>query len=119
MLCAETQGVPSPYLSSLCNRTYVMGPRDALVLLLCTPPPVRYLGLRSYTVFRFQPSPWLPSAELADPIDQLSINTTASEGQDVFRKTAAVISTGDGITARWVGRQVNGLGHRQELPGRR
>lgn len=93
--------MPSPYGPELCNRTVVLGPRDALLGLLCTPPPVRYFGYGTYTVFRFKPSPWLAAAELSDPINQLTINTTAGPGaEDVFRRTAAVISTGDGVTER-------------------
>lgn len=99
-LCAIARNVPSPYGPQLCNRTFVLGPRDAVVGLLCTPPPVRYFGLRSYTIFRFRPSPWLSAAELADPINNLIINTTSNDPNDVFRRTAAVVSTADGVVQR-------------------
>lgn len=105
----HTDGVYTPYGNGLCNYTFTMSPRDAIVGLFCTPPPVKYYSLRSYVGFRFRPSAWLPAVELADPASNAVINTTArlapdEEGQqDVFGKTSLFISTADGVTARCVG----------------
>jgi len=96
--------------------------------LFCTPPPVKYFSLRSYTGFRFRPKAWLPAVELADPDNNLTFNTTGkvAEGrreggvrggvgrrtetveeeeeeeddESPYCKTALFISTGDGVTAR-------------------
>lgn len=98
----------TPYGNGLCNYTFVMTPRDAIVGLFCTPPPTKYFSIRSYVGFRFRPSAWLPAVELADPASNAVINTTArlapdEEGQlDVFAKTSLFISTADGVTARCV-----------------
>lgn len=85
-------------------------PQDAIVGLFCTPPPVKYFSLRSYVGFRFRPSAWLPAVELGDPTSNMVINTTArvapddeGQAQDPFGKTALLISTADGVTARCVG----------------
>jgi hypothetical protein len=107
-LCAITDGVYTPYGNGLCNYTSVMGPRDAIVGLFCTPPPVKYFSIRSYVGFRFRPTAWLPAVELADPASNLVINSTAKlapdeEGQqNPFGKTTLFISTADGVTARCV-----------------
>jgi hypothetical protein len=126
-LCAITSDVNTPYGPGLCNFSFVLGPRDAVVGLFCTPPPVKYFSLRSYTGFRFRPQAWLPAVELADPDNNLTFNTTAKaagrmrkeggmrgemerravteeevaeDDESPFCKTALFVSTGDGITAR-------------------
>ncbi|TFJ80156.1 hypothetical protein NSK_008713 [Nannochloropsis salina CCMP1776] len=126
-LCEITSRVDTPYGPGLCNYSFVLGPRDAVVGLFCTPPPVKYFSLRSYTGFRFLPQAWLPAAELADPDNNLTFNTTAKvprrspylqgkrEGSSEsdaapFCRTAAFVSTGDGVTARDVRRALAGAG---------
>jgi len=92
-----------------------------VVGLFCTPPPVKYFSLRPYPGFRFRPQAWLPAVELADPDNNLTFNTTgrlpregpylqgkregsAESDAAPFCRTAAVVSTGDGVTARDVRR---------------
>lgn len=126
-LCAITSGVNTPYGPGLCNFSFVLGPRDAVVGLFCTPPPVKYFSLRSYTGFRFRPQAWLPAVELADPDNNLTFNTTGKasgimwregcirgdmgkravtkkegveDDESPFCKTALFVSTADGATAR-------------------
>ena len=79
----------------------------------CTPPPAAYFSIRSYVAFRFKPSVWFPAAELGDPANHLTLNTTGNsnnqngaaaaaaeeeeeeEENDPFHKTTLLMSTGD------------------------
>lgn len=55
-LCqATTFNQTSPIPFSFCNIAFTLGPRDAIVWLGCTPPPVAYFSIRSYVAFRFEP----------------------------------------------------------------
>lgn len=68
----------------------------------CTPPPAAYFSIRSYVAFRFKPSVWFPAAELGDPANFLTLNSTGGP-EDPFSKTALMISTGDAETVGgWV-----------------
>lgn len=46
---------------------------------------------------RFKPSVWFSAAELGDPANQLTLNSTGG-AEDPFSKTALMISTGDAET---------------------
>ncbi len=65
----------------------------------CTPPPAAYFSIRSYVGFRFHPSVWFPAAELGDPANHLTLNSTGA-ADDPFGKTALMVSTGDAETVR-------------------
>ena len=56
--------------------------------------------MRSHTEFRFLPESWNVAAELGDPINHLTFNSTKIKDDDVWGKTGLVVSTGDGVTAR-------------------
>ncbi|EWM25225.1 hypothetical protein Naga_100089g2 [Nannochloropsis gaditana] len=103
-LCKSTtfnQTSPIPF--SFCNIAFTLGPRDAIVWLGCTPPPAAYFSIRSYVAFRFSPSVWFPAAELGDPANHMTLNSTGGP-EDPFEKTTMVFSTGDRETARHVKR---------------
>jgi hypothetical protein len=58
--------------------------------------------VRSHTEFRFTPKVWNVAAELGDPINHLTFNSTKRRPDDVFGKTGLVVSTADGETFRLV-----------------
>ena len=93
----------SPIPFSFCDIAFTLGPRDAVVWLGCTPPPAAYFSIRSYLAFRFSPSGthppthllvninekipahppthspylvWFPAAELGDPTNLLTLNSS-------------------------------------------
>lgn len=43
-----TGGFPLPI-----NKTFVMGPKDVVLSLIRTPPPVKYYSVRSYMTYRY------------------------------------------------------------------
>lgn len=55
-------------------------------------------------MYSFKPSVWFPAAELGDPANHLTLNSTGGP-EDPFSKTALMISTGDAetvIPVHWV-----------------
>ncbi|GAB5037440.1 Hypothetical protein NocV09_07900100 [Nannochloropsis oceanica] len=101
-LCkATTFNQTSPIPFSFCSIAFTLGPRDAVVWLGCTPPPAAYFSIRSYVAFRFSPSVWFPAAELGDPANLYTLNSTGG-ALDPYEKTTMLVSTGDRETARHV-----------------
>ena len=73
----------------------LLDPRSAVLAVVCTPPPVRYFSWRSYLMT--EPAPTF--ASLGQTLNNLLINTSGSvSGADVFRRTAAIVTTGDAAT---------------------
>jgi hypothetical protein len=71
----------------------VMGNKDALIFLTCTPPSSDYFSIVNYVLARFNSTKthWLAGVPLNDPINNLIINTTKNE----YNSTTLIISTGD------------------------
>ena len=65
--------------------------RAVILNIACTPPPVAYFSWRSYLLA----DPALVFASLGDSLNHLVINTTGAGGSDVYRRTAALVTTGD------------------------
>ena len=65
--------------------------RAAILNIACTPPPVAYFSWRSYLLT----DPALVFASLGDSLNHLVINTTGGSGSEVFRRTTALVTTGD------------------------
>jgi hypothetical protein len=81
------------------SQSYLMGPADAMVFHLCTPPPSRYFSLDSYLSLRYEAgsaAPFYPGTNFGDTVNNCN---AASSG---FDSPAFVIATADAAAARKV-----------------
>ena len=69
--------------------------RAGLLSISCTPHGVEYFGYRSYLMTE---GTSLVFASLGDTLNNLVINTTGASSDDVYGRTAAVVTTGDAQT---------------------
>lgn len=74
--------------------------KDAVILLMNTPPSGKYFSMVNYVMARFQHNqtnilPWAPTVQINDPINQLSINTSDDKA---YNATVLFISTADDDT---------------------
>ena len=69
-----------------------LGTQDAILLVSCTPPQTRYFAWRSYAMTQ---GLHLVFASLGDTLNNLVVNTTATDRESNFEKTLAVITTAD------------------------
>lgn len=76
------------------NAAWTLEPKSAILNIVCTPPTVAYFSWRSYLML----DPKLVFASLGDTLNNLKINTTGAGDHDVYRRTAAIITTGDSTT---------------------
>ena len=113
-------------LMNPCSFTFIPSPRDALIFLGCTPPLSDYFSIRSYLGVKevlsdnleadrklkkpFQS--YLPFAELGDPANILTLNTT--KGTNEYNATVLLTSTGDSETRDIVFKVFQEVGFPQE-----
>jgi len=81
---------------SLAETSYFVGRQDALVLLGCSPPEVRYFHIRTFAAVHTADPPHVPDAGLGDTINNANVNTTGGiDGSSPWNKTFLIISTAD------------------------
>ena len=90
--------------------TFFLGPRDALVMLGCSPPPLKYFHFRTFTGIRMQPLS-MPSATLGDTVNNANINTTGGvNGAAPYNRTFLLVATADDGAYERVARAFVGAG---------
>jgi len=104
------QGLPQ----SNDDGSFAIGEQDAVLLIACTPPEVRYFSWRSY-LFRGG-GDGLVFASMGDPTNSLVINTL-NKRQTVHEQATAIVTTGDATTYEDVAAalQTAGLGDATNL----
>jgi hypothetical protein len=78
-----------------------------MVFLGCTPPHSRYFGIQSYVMVS---NSTMVFAGIGDPINQLSINTSAQPGEGPFSEETAVITTADQNLEEYLRKALTDLG---------
>ena len=80
---------------------YLLGPADALVVTLCTPPEMKYFSYDTYIGTRttHDPEPFYPGQNFGDSINMLNINLSAKASSE-YLQPAAFVQTADGAAAK-------------------
>ena len=96
-------------IEAACHGTYVLRPRDAVVIVGCTPPPAAYFGLQTNVFARFSfdasanaTGAWFPQVSPYDTVNSRTINTTRGSAATRASAAYAFVSTADRGTARAV-----------------
>ena len=93
------------------TQSYLLGPADAIVLHLCTPPPTRYFGLDAYIGTRYGGDsngyPFSPGTNYGDAVNQCTLRLPASVA-DPYDEPSFIIQTADGDAARRIAAALTG-----------
>lgn len=97
-----------------------MGPRDAIILIGKTPPPVKYFSFKSYLFARYSPSTppddlKVLFVSLGDTINNENVRTSAGKDDSPFGKNVIVICTPDAGTDRIVRKAAKAAGFPEKM----
>lgn len=92
------------------TQSYLLGPADAIVLHLCTPPPSKHFSLDGYISSRFPEGAdeFSPGTNYGDTVNQCTIGVPS--GEPVFDEPSVIIQTADGGAAKTISTAFEGEG---------
>lgn len=86
--------------TSITALSYLLGPRDVIAFVSCTPPPMKYFSYDMIIDVRLTEAyPYYPGQNFGDPISNLNVNV---EGASAFDQPVVVIHAADTIAASQV-----------------
>jgi hypothetical protein len=115
-LMPRSHALSSPKVGG--GQWFAMQRDEAVVLLICTPPPAKYFGLTAYVTSRLLYNgtetgdgdaslvPHFAMAELHDPLNQLRLNSTAgtapAAGDKFFGATSLIVLAPSRAVFEWI-----------------